>query len=365
MPIQPSRAHTHPLSLLHALSLFLFLLLLLPLAAFASDVTGVGITAISIPDPVSGTPTEGYVFYPSSQPTHGTTAFGPYNVAATPGAPAIPGAKPLVILSHGNGGSNLGHHDLAVYLASHGFVVATLNQLGDYFRDTSKVGHIEVLAGRPVQVKSAITTLLDDPKWKALIDPSRIGVAGFSAGGYTSLMVAGAKPRFDRFVDFCNHYPQDRDVCGQRKQAEAEAAKQGKTITQALQDMQGQLGKYGDTADPRVKSVFAMAPLSLIFDEHGFDNVHIPVFLYYGQNDKVLPPEANAKHIQPLIKTLYAVKEVPHADHWVFLPPCSPDLAKEIPPMCADPAGVDRAKVHEQVNADALAFFRKTLDVKG
>jgi len=362
MPIQPSRAHAHPPLLLHALSLVL--LLLLPLAAFASDVTGVGMAAIRIPDPVSGAPTEGYVFYPSSQPTHGTTAFGPYDVAATPDAPAMPGAKPLVILSHGNGGSNLGHHDLAAYLASHGFVVATLNQLGDYFRDTSKVGRIEVLAGRPVQVKSAITTLLDDPKWKALIDPSRIGVAGFSAGGYTSLMVAGATPRFVRFVAFCQRYPNDKDVCGHAAEFKADAAKQGKTMEQVLDDMQGQLGKYGDTADPRVKAVFAMAPLSLIFDEHGFDHVHIPVFLYYGQNDTVLPPDANARHIQPLIKTLYAVKEVPHADHWVFLPPCSPELAKEIPPMCVDPAGVDRAKVHEQVNADALAFFRKTLDVK-
>ena len=362
MPIQPSRAPARPLSLLHALALTL--LLLLPLTAFASGVTGVGITAIQIPDPISGRPTEGYVFYPSSQPTPGTTAFGPYDVAAKPDAPAIPGAKPLVILSHGNGGSNLGHHDLAAYLASHGFVVATLNQLGDYFRDTSKVGKIEVLAGRPVQVKSAITTLLDDPKWKTLIDANRIGVAGFSAGGYTSLMVAGAKPRFVRFVDFCQHYPQNQDVCGKADKYKAEAAKQGKTMEQVLNEMQAQLGKYGDTADPRVKAVFAMAPLGLIFDEHSFDNVLIPVFLYYGQNDTVLPPEANAKHIKPLIKTLYAVKEVPHADHWVFLPPCSTELAKDIPAMCVDPAGVDRAKVHEQVNADALAFFRKTLDVK-
>lgn len=361
MPIQPSRAPVYPLRKLAA---FALIFLLLPLAALASDIAGVGITAIQIPDPVSGKPTEGYVFYPSSQPTHGTTAIGPYDVAATPDAPAIPGAKPLVILSHGNGGSNLGHHDLAAYLASHGFVVATLNHLGDYFRDTSQVGHIEVLAGRPVQVKSAITTLLADPRWKPLIDPSRIGVAGFSAGGYTALMLAGAQPRFVRFVAFCQRYPNDKDVCGHAAEFKAAAAKQGKTMEQVLEDMQGQLGKYGDTADPRVKAAFAMAPMSLIFDEHSFDQVHIPVFLYYGQNDKVLPPEANARHIQPLIKTLAGVKVVPHADHWVFLPPCSAELAKEIAPMCADPVGVDRVKVHEQVNADALAFFRKTLDVK-
>lgn len=339
------------------------LLLLIPVLALADGLTGVGIAPIRIPDPVNGGQTDGYVFYPSPTPVHGTMAFGPYDVAAVPDAPAIPGAKPLVVISHGNGGSSLGHHDLAAYLASHGFVVATLNHPKDDFRDTSGVGHLEVLAGRPIQVKSTISTLLADPRWKALIDPNRIGVAGFSAGGYTSLLVTGARPRFDRFIGFCERYPDDLDICGHADEFKAAAARQGKTLQQVFDDMQQHFGRYGDTADPRVKAAFAMAPLSLIFDDHGFDGVHVPVYLYYGENDRVLPPEANAKHIQPLIRTLAGVKEVPKADHWVFLPPCSPALAKDIPALCRDPAGVDRAKVHAQIEADALAFFRKALDV--
>ncbi|PWK88682.1 hypothetical protein BV497_10520 [Fulvimonas soli] len=360
MPMPPPRAPAHPLpQLLRLLALALFLLA--PPAASAGSATGVGIAPIRIPDPVNGGQTDGYVFYPSAQPVRGTTAMGPYDVAATPDAPAIPGAKPLVVISHGNGGSDLGHHDLAAYLASHGFVVATLNHPGDYFRDTSGVGHIEVLAGRPIQVKSTISTLLADPRWKSLVDPRRIGVAGFSAGGYTALMVAGARPRFDRFIAFCERYPDDKDVCGHAAEFRAAAARQGMTLEQVFDGMQKQLGRYGDTADPRVRAAFVMAPLSLLFDGHGFDGVRIPVYLYYGANDRVLPPEANARHIAPLIRTLAAVKEVPHADHWVFLPPCSPALAREIPDLCRDPAGVDRAKVHAQVNADALAFFRKAL----
>lgn len=339
------------------------LLLLLPLALCAEPVSGVGIASISIPDPVSGGQTLGYVFYPSSQPTHGTTAIGPYNVGATPDAPAVPGAKPLVVISHGNGGSRLGHHDLATYLASHGFIVATLNHPKDDFEDTSGVGHVEVLGGRPAQVKSTISMLLADPHWKTLIDPARIGVAGFSAGGYTSLMVAGARPNLSLFVNFCNRYPKDNDVCGHRPEFEAAAAKAGLTLNQMFQQTQDQLDRYGDTHDPRVKAAFVMAPLSLIFDVHSFDAVSIPIYLYYGQNDHVLRPEANARHIQPLIHTLAGVKEVPKADHWVFLAPCSPALAKQIPELCSDPSGVDRTQVHVQVNADALAFFRKTLDV--
>ncbi|WP_114238718.1 hypothetical protein [Dyella sp. C9] len=339
------------------------LCLLAPLALAAPAVSGVGIAPIHIPDPVSGGQTDGFVFYPSTEPTPGTVTLGPYQVAARPGAPAVPGAKPLVVISHGNGGSRLGHHDLATYLASHGFIVATLNHPKDDFEDTSGVGHIEVLAGRPVQVKSTISTLLADPHWKTLIDPARIGVAGFSAGGYTSLMVAGARPQFTRFVDFCEQYPNDENVCGKLAQFKVEAAKSGLTLRQLMEQTQGQLGRYGDTADPRVKAAFVMAPLSLVFDAHSFDTVKAPIYLYYGQNDHVLRPDANARHIQPLIHTLAGVTEVPKADHWVFLAPCAPSLAKQIGELCSDPPGVDRQQVHAQIDTDALAFFRKAFQL--
>lgn len=361
MLIEPLRPKTRLPRLLRWLAPALFLLA--PWALAAPAVSGVGIAPIRIPDPVSGGQTDGFVFYPSSEPSPGTTAFGPYEVAARLGAHAIAGAKPLVVISHGNGGSRLGHHDLATFLASHGFIVATLNHPKDDFEDTSGVGHVEVLGGRPVQVKSTITMLLADPHWKTLIDPTRIGVAGFSAGGYTSLMVAGAKPRLNLFVGFCDRYPKDDNVCGHRAAFTAEAAKSGLTLSQMFQQTQDQLDRYGDTHDPRVKAAFAMAPLSLIFDAHSFDGVTIPIYLYYGQNDHVLRPEANARHIQPLIHTLAGVTEVPNADHWVFLTPCTPALTTQIPELCSDPPGVDRKHVHAQINEDTLAFFRKALDV--
>ncbi|WP_430387957.1 alpha/beta hydrolase family protein [Dyella sp. 20L07] len=357
MLTKPLRAKAPPRRLLRWLAPMLFLLT--PLALAAPTVSGAGISPIRIPDPVSGGQTDGFVFYPSSEATPGTTRLGPYDVAAIPDAPAIPGAKPLVVISHGNGGSRLGHHDLATFLASHGFIVATLNHPKDDFEDTSGVGHVEVLAGRPVQVKSTISMLLADPRWKTLIDPTRIGVAGFSAGGYTSLMVAGAKPRLTLFESFCDRYPKDDNVCGHRPQFTAEAAKAGMTLDQMFQQTQDQLGRYGSTNDPRVKAAFVMAPLSLIFDAHSFDAVTIPIYLYYGQDDHVLRPEANARHIQPLIKTLAGVKVVPKADHWVFLTPCAPALTSQISELCSDPPGVDRKQVHAQINADALSFFRK------
>jgi predicted dienelactone hydrolase len=329
-------------------------LLSIPLALCAATVEGVGIRPITFPDPVNQGHTPGFVFYPSSTSTRGTTAFGPYDVAATPGADAASGRWPLVVISHGHGGSDLGHHDLASYLARHGFVVATFEQPGDNFHDQSGSATSRVLVGRAIQVRAVIDTVLADARWKPLIDPARIGVAGFSAGGYTSLLVVGAKPRFDLFIGYCQRHPDDEETCSMAKRLGSRAAA-------VLADIQHDLTRWGDTADPRVKAAFAMAPLSLVFDQAGAGAIDRPVELWYGQNDRVLLPSENALHVKPLIATLEQVHEVPKADHWVFLAPCSARLAADAGEICKDPPGVDRAKVHERINADALAFFRTTL----
>jgi len=351
-------ARVRSLRLCHGLALgFLFA----PGLLFAVGATGVGFQAIGVQDPVNGGTMPGYVFYPSA-PAKGMSRIGPYDVAATLDAAADPGEKPLIVISHGNAGSNLGHHDLATYLAGHSFIVATLEHPKDNFHDTSGVGKAVVLAGRPIQVKAVISYLLDDASWKKRIDAQRIGVAGFSAGGYTSLLVAGGVPRFRRFIDYCHRYPADA-LCADADRLTAEAASRGQTIEQVMDDLQQNLTHWGDPADPRVKAAFAMAPLSLVFDVAGAAAIDRPVFLYYGQNDHVLRPSENAEHLRPLIKHLVGVKAIANADHWVFIPPCSAELARAQAVICSDPPGIDRARVHAQIQADALAFFRKTLGV--
>jgi predicted dienelactone hydrolase len=343
-------------------AVIVFALFALPAMASPQNARGVGFAPITIHDPVSGGTMPGYVFYPSTQPSK-TTWRGPYELHATPDAAAVPGPKPLVVISHGHGGSDLGHHDLAVYLANHGFVVATLQHPRDNFKDASGDGHPEVMIGRPIQVKATISMLLADPHWKRLIDPDRIGVAGFSNGGYTSLLLVGAVPQFMRFVSYCKAHPDDPGICGAARQLKAEAARHGQTLEQAMTSMQNDLHRWGSTDDPRIKAAFAMAPLSLVFDKAGIASINRPVFLYYGQDDHVLNPKYNVLHLSPSIKTLAGIKMIPKAGHYVFLSPCSPQLTREAPDICVDPPGVDRVAVHRQIDADALKFFRKTLDV--
>jgi predicted dienelactone hydrolase len=337
----------HPYRLLVAVALLV--------AGCAAPIAGVGIQRITFPDPVNHGQTPGFVFYPSTRPAHGTTAIGPYDVAASTDAPVAPGTWPLVVISHGHGGSDLGHHDLASYLARHGFIVATFEQPRDNFHDMTGTGDATVLAGRAIEVHAVIDALLADPEWKPRIDEARIGVAGFSAGGYASLLVVGATPRFDRFLDYCQRHPEDVDTCEAAKKLSPEA------VASYLAELQTQLTRWGPTADPRVKAAFVMAPLALVFDANGAAAINRPVDLWYAENDHVLLPSANALHLRPLVRTLVRTTAVLKADHWVFLAPCSAALAKDAGAICKDPPGVDRARVHARILADAAAFFRETL----
>jgi predicted dienelactone hydrolase len=338
------------------------LCLLLPAAAFAQPVTGVGFAAIEVQDPVNGGTMPGYVFYPAAN-TKGVTSVGSYELNATADAAALSGAKPLVVISHGHAGSDLGHHDLATYLASHGFVVATITHPKDNFRDSSGDGQPVVLGGRPKQISATISYLLQNPRWKPLVDAGRIGVAGFSNGGYTSLLVVGAEPNFTDLPSHCKLNPADRNVCSPLEKIEAQAKQNHSSIQKAVDALQHGIHQWGPTSDPRVRAAFVMAPFSSIFGAAGLAHVDRPVFLYYAQDDQVLLPRYNALHIAPFIRTLAGLRMVPKAGHYVFLSPCSAELAAEAPDICKDPPGVDRVAVHRQINVEALAFFKKSLEI--
>lgn len=300
-----------------------------------------GFSTLTTTDPATQRPMRIALFFPPAQPLTGQPVQrGPWWVDALDADPA-PGAHPLIILSHGHGGSRFGHHDLATALARAGFIVAAPEHLGDTAGDLSGVGTARVLFGRAWQVRATIDAVLSDARFSTVIDPQRIGVAGFSAGGYTSLLTVGARPDFGRLTGYCTRHPKDGELCGEAR------------VDPGMPSQ--------PTSDPRVKAAFVMAPLGVFFGPGAFDAVTVPVHLAFATADEVLLPAENALPVREGLRTLEGVEEVAGAGHFVFLAPCPPAFAAEAPPLCRDPPGVDRATTHARLSASAVRFFEATL----
>jgi predicted dienelactone hydrolase len=125
-------------------------------------------------------------------------------------APPADGKFGVIVISHGAGGLSLNHRDLAMALASHGYVVAAPTHPRGKDNDISGVG---VWVGRPKQVSRVIDALLEDAGLGSHIQRERIGVVGHSNGGYTALAVAGAKPSPAASVAHCRQHPDDSRFC--------------------------------------------------------------------------------------------------------------------------------------------------------
>ena len=113
------------------------------------------------------------------------------------------GKLPLVVFSHGIGGSRDGYSYLGSYFAAQGFASLHVqhvgsdrqlwfgNPLGLLFRLTSAAQESEALA-RVKDVGFALDQLLAGP-YASRIDASRITAAGHSYGANTTLLLAGAQ----------------------------------------------------------------------------------------------------------------------------------------------------------------------------
>jgi predicted dienelactone hydrolase len=257
----------------------------------------------------------------------------------------VPGAKlPLVIFSHGRGGWFGGHSDTAEALASAGFVVAAINHPGDNGNDSSQRDSLSVLAQRPADMIRLLDFMLSSWKDRAAIDPAKVGFFGFSAGAYTGLVLAGGNPDFRRIAPYCAESNKSRG-CEQFRSG----------------DIPSNLPH-----DPRIRvAVLADTAVNFAFTEEGLAGVQIPLLIWRselgggGVDPKNSALTANSLPGKPDIRT------VP-ANHFAFLPPCSPQLATAVPRICTDvPAGFDRASFHRDFNASVVRFFRDHLASDG
>ena len=126
---------------------------------------GVASEIATVADP-GGAPLASVIWYPASI-----------------GKAADKGKHPLIVISHGTGGTNRGHADMAAALATAGFVVVAVEHTGDNYRDLSHVDGGKYLIERPRHVSRAIDFMLTKWRGHSAIDPERSAFSGIRQGG--------------------------------------------------------------------------------------------------------------------------------------------------------------------------------------
>ncbi len=309
---------------------------LIPTLAFAQ----VGFQHLAIPDPSGGAPLEVGVWYPTdavgrAQPIELNTQ------VVAQDAPVKGRDLPLIVMSHGHGGSYAGHYDTAEALAEAGFVAAAVTHDGDSWRNASRATHLE---DRPRQLEALTDYMLSRWPEHDRLRPDRIGAFGFSAGGFTVLALAGGEPDLTRFGPHCRDYPDFSDC---RIVAAAKVDTSAPRVW---------------VHDPRVAAVVAASPaIGFAFGNSGLSQVTAKVQLWRGEDDPVLPNPYYAEAVRQDLPAPPEMHVVPHVGHYDFLAPCSAAMAARLPAICAHEPGFDPVAFHQAFNRDVVGFFRSAL----
>ena len=310
----------------------------------AAHAGSVGFREISVPDGADR-PLRVGLWYPTDAPP-APQRFGTFSQVVAPGAPVAGRGLPLIVMSHGTGGWYGSHVDTARALAEAGFVVAALSHTGDTYDDSSRAA---LIWDRPRQVHRLIDFLLGDWPEHGQLDAGKVGVFGFSAGGFTALVAAGGTPDFSKIPAHAAAHPDFYDsklFLASKKETGAAPARAPLTFVH----------------DPRVKAIVVAAPaLGYTFAPDGLKAVTAEVQLWQAEDDHILPGSEYAPAVRGALPKAPEFHLVPNADHYDFLAPCTPQLAQIAPEICQSREGFDRAAFHVQFNAEVVRFFTQAL----
>jgi predicted dienelactone hydrolase len=319
-----------------------WLLFLIAYSMPAAWADGVGFSIVSVPNPPSEALRVG-IWYPAKAAASEHDV-GLFTQVVAPDAAVSGVSHPLIVMSHGNGGSFEGHYDTALALAHAGFVVAAVTHTGDNYKDQSQATNLVL---RPQAIHTLISYMLTGWSGRAAINPDEVGAFGFSSGGFTMLVAVGGVPDLSRVAPYCAGHAETY-VC--------------KLLAAHPIPADEHVRDEDWIADPRIKAAVIAAPaIGFTFGKAGLKRVLIPVQLWRAGNDSILPSPDYVEAVRDALARSPEYHVVAGADHFDFLAPCSEPLARIVPQICGERGEFDRAAFHRKFNREVVRFFRKTL----
>jgi len=271
---------------------------------------------------------------------------------------AEPAKFPLILLSHGTGGSALQFGWLGPVLAAHGFIIAAVNHPGNNATEDYTPAGFTLWWERAKDIFTVLDRMLADPQFGPRIDAKRIGAGGFSLGGYTMMELAGATTNLVSFrngcatpMNLCDGPPEFPDLPARVQQA-----------MKTDPSIQASLSHSSDSyRELRIRAVFAVAPaIAVALNPKSVSQISVPVELVVGSKDPIAPPAENAQYLAKLIPGA-KLTILPGASHYTFLDDCTEAGRAKLPQLCATESAAERRGYHERVAQMGLVFFEKNL----
>jgi predicted dienelactone hydrolase len=307
---------------------------------------------IQIAGTTADAPTTTVALYYPTMAAPRAIAMGPFALDVAIGGKPVDKVKALILLSHGISGTELGHSTLAQALASNGYLVAALRHPGDNYQDRSLLekGPERYFDERPRQASRVIDAILANPAWKDRIATDsqgpRVGALGHSAGGYTVLALAGAKPDLSRMRKHCQaEASEDPIFCGIGRSGDATTPLPA--VTPSLKD-------------ERIRAIVAMAPTGVLLTAESLAAVHPATMIYVAELDRFLVPRFHAEWVASNLPAPN-LHRVPNAWHFAFMNTPSMSIPSHDGDIAANPPGFDRDAFLKQLAVEITAFFDKTL----
>jgi predicted dienelactone hydrolase len=272
-----------------------------------------------------------------------------------------PAKFPLILLSHGTGGTAQSMAWLATALAARGFIVAGVNHPGNTALEPYTVQGFALWWLRARDISVVTDAMLADATFGAHIDPARIGAIGFSLGGYTMIELAGGITSLAQFVAYCRAAP-DAATCKAPPEFPDLLAK-SEALAREDPAYAAALGESGRSyREPRIRAVVAIAPaLGPTFTPESLAAITIPMAIIAGESDSILPIDANARQVAAKIPHAELTILPGRVDHYVFVNVCTPAGRSIMAPICVDAPEIDRAAIHRTTAALAIRFFEDRL----
>ncbi len=276
------------------------------------------------------------------------------------GTPATQHKHPLVLMSHGTGGSAPQMLWLASALVKAGYIVAAVNHHGNTAFESQKYPEGFLLWWeRTADLSQVQKQLLQDPTWASLIDDEKIALVGFSLGGYTTLPGVGGVTNKALFSEYCENTVEDFSC---QPQPEFLSVLDAYEAIKHSAKVQHSLARQGDNFRvDNVKAAVAIgAAVIHAFEPASLMAVKTPTMLMVGSEDRIAPNRYNSAYAHDLMPNSELVV-IDGARHYSFLSECTEHGSTALPALCDDEGFIRRADAHQAVINKVLPFLQQHL----